>query len=415
MGVITTRRPVSALAAAAMFLSGAVVAAQPGRAAADPGPDTLPITFTNNTGSSEPIYIQITATDNTDSGSDNLGYVDSAGTFHNWPATSGSDPVDAPDISIDGPSQGKSTTINVPTNVSGRIYYSVGEKMQFQIVGTDGGTGLVQPAPWADGDASASKFFDWTEFTYNGSEKEYPGLWLNSTQVDQFAIPATVGVTSGSGDTKTAGTMTEGGRQKVIDALANDSAWADTVVKDDSGKVLRVLAPGHAASVGKLSSSYLDQAISDAWSAYSSKTLTVAPFSDRPDTKFSGTTSGDVMTFTDGSGAEVATFNKPSSADVWGCDGNLAAPNDDTVGPIARTLCAGLNRGTLGGSDTEPVTDPAQFYKNTEGLNLYAKSLHSSMADGKAYAFAFDDVAAQASIVEESNPTSASIDLQPLG
>lgn len=414
MGAITTRRPVSALAAAAMFLSGAVVAAQPGRAAADPGPDTLPITFTNNTGSSEPIYIQITATDNTGSGSDNLGYVDSAGTFHKWPATSGTDPVDAPDISIDGPSQGQSTTIKVPTNVSGRIYYSVGQKMQFRIVGTDGGTGLVQPAPWADGDASASQFFDWTEFTYNGTGNQYPGLWLNSTQVDQFAIPAAVGVTGDSG-THTAGTLVDGGRQQVIKALEGSSDWAGTVVKNDSGDVLRVLSPGHAASVGKLSSSYLDREISDAWSAYSGRTLTVAPFSDRPDTKFYGTTSGDVMTFTDGSGAQVATFTKPSSADVWGCDGNLAAPNDDVVGPIARTLCAGLNRGTLGGSDAEPVTDPAQFYQNSEGLNLYAKSVHQAMTDGKAYAFAFDDVASQASIVEEAHPTSASIELQPLG
>jgi hypothetical protein len=38
---------------------------------------------------------------------------------------------------------------------------------------------------------------------------------------------------------------------------------------------------------------------------------------------------------------------KPSTAGVWGCAGALAAPNDLVAGPIARTLCAALQRGTL--------------------------------------------------------------------
>ena len=41
---------------------------------------------------------------------------------------------------------------------------------------------------------------------------------------------------------------------------------------------------------------------------------------------------------------------------MWGCEGatnglgNAALPNDQTTGPISRTLCAALNRGTLGTS-----------------------------------------------------------------
>ena len=41
---------------------------------------------------------------------------------------------------------------------------------------------------------------------------------------------------------------------------------------------------------------------------------------------------GSVSTFTDTTGARVATITKPSTADVWGCDGNLGAPNDLVVG-----------------------------------------------------------------------------------
>jgi hypothetical protein len=43
--------------------------------------------------------------------------------------------------------------------------------------------------------------FDWSEFTFNDH-----GLWLNSTQVDQFAVPHTVGVTGDDGTTSTTGT-----------------------------------------------------------------------------------------------------------------------------------------------------------------------------------------------------------------
>jgi hypothetical protein len=104
----------------------------------------------------------------------------------------------------------------------------------------------------------------------------------------------------------------------------------------------------------------------------------------------------------------VATFTKPSTANVWGCDGALAAPNDQVVGPIARTLCAALQRGTLGTLDTQPSGTAADFYRNSTP-NVYAKAIHENMADGKAYAFAFDDVQNQESLVHDASPTSAGI------
>jgi hypothetical protein len=82
------------------------------------------------------------------------------------------------------------------------------------------------------------------------------------------------------------------------------------------------------------------------------------------------------------------------------------------VGPIARTLCAALNRGTLGTIDTQPSTNAADFYKNNP-TNQYAKLVHANMADGKAYAFAFDDVGNFESLVHDDAPTSASITLNP--
>ncbi|AKU19239.1 glucan endo-1,3-beta-D-glucosidase [Luteipulveratus mongoliensis] len=362
-------------------------------------PDILPITVANSTGRGEAVHLYVLGTD---LASGKLGYVDQAGAFTPWPAGQ-NPPSPAPDVSIDGPGNGGGTEIKVPRGFSGRVYFSFGDKLDFRLTPD----GLVQPAPWADGDPNKNILFDWSEFTYNDS-----GLWLNSSQVDMFAVPHSVSATGSDGSTDTTGAPVSGGRQAVIDSLKADPAWANTVDTRSDGTVLRVLAPGKAAGSGRLDTAYLDSYISSAWQAYESKDLTVVPFADQPDKKFIGHTSGNVMTFKDGSGAEVASFNKPSSASVWGCDGDLPSPNDQVVGPISRTLCAALNRGTLGKIDTQPSTNAADFYTNSP-TNQYAKTIHANMADGKAYAFAYDDVGNFESLVHKGDPQSASITLSP--
>jgi hypothetical protein len=364
-----------------------------------PASNLLPVTVTNRSGRNEPVFLYVLGV-NLETGK--LGYVDAGGGFTPWTG-GGAVPVPAPDVSIPGPANGSSTTIKVLKNLSGRIYFSFGRKLDFRI--TSGG--LVQPAPWAGGDPNRDILFDWSEFTLNGS-----GLWLNSSQVDMFAVPHVVSVTGGSGRTSKTGELVANGRQKVIDAVRANPDFAKSVVTGADGTVLRVLAPGKAADAGLMSPTYLDSYITSAWNAYASKTLTVVPFGDRPDVKYLGRTSGNVMNFTDGSGRTVASFTKPSTANVWGCDGALGAPNDQVVGPIARTLCSALWRTTLGRIDTQPGGTAADFYTGGPA-NPYAKAVHDNMVDGRAYAFAFDDVLAQESLVHDGDPRAAGITLSP--
>lgn len=365
--------------------------------AAASGPALLPLSITNNTGRADAVHLYVLGVDlNTG----RLGYVNAGGVFTAW-GPGGTPPVPAPDVSIPGPGNGGTTTIQVPRGVSGRVYFSLGERLKFFLAPG----GLVQPAPWAGGDANRDILFDWSEFTYNDA-----GLWLNSSQVDMFAVPHTVSVTTGSGAVKSTGTLVPGGRDNVINGIKAQPGWAGSVQTRSDGTVLRVLAPGKAADAGQLGGGYLDPYISSAWNAYTGKVLTVVPFADQPNTKYFGRTSGTVMTFTNGAGQQVASFTKPTSANVWGCDGALGAPNDQVVGPIARTLCAALNRGTLGTIDTQPGGSGADFYRNGP-TNQYAKLVHGNMADGKAYAFAFDDVGNFESLVNDGSPRSASITL----
>ncbi|GGK80086.1 beta-1,3-glucanase family protein [Mangrovihabitans endophyticus] len=390
------RKVLTGLAVAAVAVPAAAAVIPNAMAAS--GPDLLPLTVTNDSGRSDALHLYVLGVSG-----DQLGYVDEAGAFTPW--TGGANPpVPAPDVSIDGPAQGASKTISVPKGLSGRMYMSFGDKLDFKL----SQDGLVQPAPWAGGDANTNILFDWSEFTYNDA-----GVWLNSSQVDMFAVPHAVSVTGSDGGTLTTGELKPGGRQAVIDGIAADPAWAGLVQRRDDGTVLRVLAPGKGADVGNFPSDYLDGFIDSAWAAYANADLTVKPFAEQPDTVFTGRTSGDVMTFTDATGAQVATFDKPATADVWGCDGALGAPNDAVVGPIARSLCAALQRGTLGSQPVEPSSDPSTFYQN-ERVNLYNKLVHENMVDGKAYAFAFDDVANQESLVHSGDPTAIGITIGAL-
>lgn len=365
------------------------------------GPDRLPITIGNQSGRGEQVFVHVLGT-NLATG--RLGWVDQGGTFHQWPAGS-LPPSPAPDSAIAGPANGGAVTVNIPRGFSGRIYFSFGQKVPFSLTPD----GLVQPAPWAPGDPTRDLLFDWSELTYNND-----GLWLNSSQVDMFAVPHSVSVTGASGASRTTGVLVPNGRQQIIDTLRADPTWAPSVVTRADGTVLRVLAPSKAAGHGQLSPTFLDAFIAQAWNSYTTRTLTVQPFGDRPDIRYLGRVSGTTMRFTDTSGREVASYARPSTADVFACDGALHAPNDQVVGPIARTLCAALFRGTLGTSATEPVLDASQYYRSTP-LNLYGRTIHAAMADGRAYAFAFDDVGAHESLVHDGDPRSARIDLTPFG
>ena len=392
----------AALAAIALPLAVAgLTLATPAPPAQAIGPDRLPFTISNQSQRGEEVFLYVVGV-NLQTG--RLGYVNQGGTFTPWPAGS-NPPSPAPDVSIRMGGSGASTTVNVPRGFSGRLYMSFGERLPFRLTPD----GLVQPAPWAAGDPSSNILFDWSEFTYNDA-----GLWLNSSQVDMFAVPHSVSVTGADGRTSTTGRLVDDGRNKVIAGIRNQAGWSGLVRTRSDGTVLRVLSPGKASDAGLFDRNYLDPYITSAWNAYASKTLTVVPFGDRPDVRYFGRTSGSTMRFTNGAGQQVATFQKPTTSNVWGCDGALGAPNDQVVGPIARTLCAALHRSTLGRIDTQPGGGASDFYQGSI-TNHYSRLVHQNMVDGKAYGFAFDDVQAQESLVYSGDPRRAGIVLTPFG
>ncbi len=393
------RKRTAWLSALAALAVAAPVAAVTIPAAASPA--VLPVTVTNNTGRGDTVFLYVIGTMN-----GRWGYVNTGGTFTPWPAGA-NPPVPAPDVAMAGPANGGSTTINIPKGLSGRVYMALGDKIKFFITPD----GFVQPAPWAPGDPNFNTLFDTSEFTFNDA-----GLWLNSSQVDFFGIPHAVTVTGSSGQTRRTGDVVGDGRNRVINAIKAQPGWERSVITRSDGTVLRVLAPGKATDAGLFPANYLDAYIDSAFASYTSRTLTVVPRQAEPNRKFFGRTVGNTMRFTDSSGVEVATVDKPSTANVWGCDGVFNAPN---VAPfiqseVRRTICTALVRGTLGASTQEPVYDANAFYRNS-APNHYSRIIHANMVDGKAYGFAYDDVGGFESLVHDGDPQRAGIILSPFG
>lgn len=396
--MLALRKALVALVAAATVTAGLTTVGPAPRAEAAV-PTTIPLDFKNNSGRGDQIYIYNIGTLLS---TGQQGWADANGTFHAWPA-GGNPPTPAPDASIAGPANGQTKTIRMP-KFSGRVYFSYGQKLVFKL--TTGG--LVQPAVQNPTDPNANILFNWTEYTLNDS-----GLWINSTQVDMFSAPYAVGVKNTAGTVKNTGHLKPGGYNGFFNALRGQpGGWANLIRTRSDGTVLRALAPGHGIESGALPSSVMNDYVNRVWTKYATSTLTVTPFANQPATKYYGRVSGNVMNFTNGSGAVVTSFQKPDSDSIFGCYKHLDAPNDLVRGPISRTLCAGYNRSTLLTNPNQPDTSSAGFYQDNL-TNHYSRKIHAQMADGKAYGFAFDDVGNHESLVNDSNPQTAYITLDP--
>ncbi|REK89198.1 glycosyl hydrolase [Streptomyces inhibens] len=305
------------------------------------------------------------------------------------------------------------TTLQLP-RMSGRIYTALGNKLKFKAVEDGNGkAALAYPAGWVSGDPNYDVLHDCAEFTYNSG-----GMYCNTTMVDMFSVPLAIKLTGAK--EQTTGTLKDGARAKIFSDVEGAEGFGALVIGDK-----RVIAPGHGLDSGLFAKDYLAPAIDEAWSAYAAKDLSVTTNAGT----FTGRVSGGRLTFTvpqglkgQGGGAPsggwgsaptgTVSFDKPSTRDVLFCDGTLAAPNDGTLGPVAAILGAALNRSTLTSQAHQPTTDPAAFYRQRL-TNHYARAMHAATQDGKAYGFAFDDVAGFASYIEDGAPKEITLTLTP--
>src|SRR5690606_40944136 len=113
------------------------------------------------------------------------------------------------------------------------------------------------------------------------------------------------------------------------------------------GTVLRALSPLYGVETGALPAGVMDDYIDRVWQKYTTSTLTVTPFADRPAVRYSGRVSGGVMRFTDTSGAVVTSFDKPDASSAFCSHRRQAARIYPRSGANTRPPCLGAQRAPL--------------------------------------------------------------------
>lgn len=344
----------------------------------------LPMTATNNTGkfADSDINLYVVGT-NLDT--NQQGFVNESG-FH-AAALSDNGADGFADLSVP-----LGANISLP-HMSGRVYFSLGDKLKFKVVSDGAGNAALQhPAGWVESDPSFNVLYDVVEFTFNDA-----GMFCNTTSVDMFSVPAEI--TLAGATTQTVGTFKPGARAAIFAAIAAEPAFAPLIVDD-----LRVIAPGHGLEAGKFATDFFDPYVDQVLAKYAGTDLRITTNAGT----FTGRVQGDSFIFDKG----AAAMARPTTKDILFCDGNLAAPNDGITGPVAAVLGAAYNRSTLLASADQPTTDPTGFYRETV-TNHYSRVLHENVANGKIYGFAFDDVADFASFIQDTAPTRFTLNLTP--
>lgn len=280
---------------------------------------------------------------------------------------------------------GGETNIELPQMYSGQIYFSFGEKLKIAVNSNPTqpcGLGLALPSGWTPTDPNYNIRYADIEFTYTNTNV----MNCDTTYVDMFSVPITMQLIGQSN--QTVGQLVPDGLQKIYDAFAANSDFANLIV----GNNLRVIAPGHGIDAGLFSSTYLDTYIQQCWEYYQKNQIVVnastGTFTGQVD-------AGNLFTFEPFTSPSVLssppdTIALPATRDVFYCNNTLEAPNTD-FGAVVAVIGASLNRGVLTQSTTQPVCSSSDFYPSAP-TNYYSQILHANSLGGQCYGFPFDDV-----------------------
>jgi hypothetical protein len=272
---------------------------------------------------------------------------------------------------------------------SARAYLSLEEPVYLRVDATTGG--LVEPDTANPADPNRHLRFDWFEFALDAS-----GFHGNTTCVDRFGLPLTLAVTDRANPGRTLGPV---GIQESGTALFK--AWRTEVPPDFQGlaEPRQILAPGHSPAfvTGGLST-YFTPYLEALWRRHRTEPLVLTP----AEGTFRGQVDGDgrLVFLRDGAPERYLVEAMPSTREVLLCDGVLARGNGlEKV--LGAQLGALVNRHLL----EAPLRwrDPAAYYRQSP-CNHYARFWHRHSLDGKAYGFAYDDVADQSPSLATPDP-----------
>ncbi|OBT70343.1 hypothetical protein VE03_00327 [Pseudogymnoascus sp. 23342-1-I1] len=351
-----------------------------------------------------PINVYVTGQDTTGA----IVFVLPDGKFYYPPSTTSTTPeLITQNVAVPLGGKGSATSLSLPDYVSsGRIWVSAGNAM-FYVVDAGGKAGLVEPSSTNPDDPSSGSNWGFVELTNNAD-----GIYADVSYVDFVGMPLGLSLQSEDGVQTVKGTS-RNAVSEVCSALQAQAAidgapWDALCVKDQAGKLLRIMAPADYISLDNSAfSDYWTDYVNKVWEHYSSNTLTIDTQTSKG--KIACTVVGDELTCE----GDNRGYAKPGAVDIFGCDRGpfaIALGDNDIHHAVVPRLCAAFVRSTLliPGGDVQPSLSSSDYY-TVSPTNYYSKFVHEHELDGLGYAFAYDDVAADgqpsaAGLVNSPNP-----------
>jgi hypothetical protein len=298
-------------------------------------------------------------------------------------------------------------TVTIPPINSARMMLSVGTPMYIMtVIDGAGNIGYAGANIENPSDRNIVVYFDFVEMAILRPTDPNPGIFANTTRVDQFGFPVLMRV-QGSGFDQTVGETET--RSALISAYLSSVPAQFLGLAQTPYSPYRIVAPAHGTfGSGKANGTYLDSYINALWSKYTSQSLT---FTDQQGT-FTGHVVGNQFQFSDGKGTYIV--NKPTTPMALLGNGTLNDPTGQTPGTagydkqlqIQAQMCAAINR--------HIVEDPAHWYTQSYHYlsgpaNYYAKFWHDHGVNKLAYGFAYDDVGNFSPSLHTSSPTTVTV------
>lgn len=298
-----------------------------------------------------------------------------------------------------------SKLLKIPSFQSARAYVSLGEPMYIAVAADASGktTGYAGPNPQNPTDPNLNVHFDWYEFNNNN------GIFINTTQVDQFGLPLLLDVWGAGGSFHQQVGISETVAQIDSEFASEVPAEFQPATPSD----LRIFSPAKLSmATGATNGNYFDSEVASAWTGFAATPLTIT-LNGRT---FTGTASGAALTFTEVNpvstyAGESFVVMQPSTQDILGCagtmatgvSGNTAQLQDENAIQLQlqNQICSAINRHVL----LSPADwTHATAYYGAAPANFYAQFWHKHSIGGLAYGFSYDDNNNQSSTITTTQP-----------
>jgi len=279
-------------------------------------------------------------------------------------------------------------------NAGGRMWFSYYQPMNMPIVP---GPGVVQPNIANPSDPNINTVFDWMEFA-EGSD----WIYCNTTQVNMFGIPYTMGLYNVGGGLNGASGIPD----CYSDIVAKYEAYMNSIpgasIFNSLVGSVRILAPADGTfAAGAANGTYFDNYISQLWTEYQSTPLVISTGGNT----YYGTTTGpgSQMTFTGPGGPYYVGY--PNTQEALAADGVFASGNPTELA-LEVVMSAGINRHVL--DNAANLNNPTAFYQ-TAPSNYYSAFFHTVNLNKLAYGFPYDDDDNQSDLLVSNNARALAI------